>query len=225
MNILLKTLFFVPFIFPTFVLSSQNLTIKDREGIIKADTDWAKGKAKFYVSVGTHYRNPIEDELYFEHLGMVIVYHECLWDGTEAGYNKQIKEKLKAKYGRDMFVNLKHDTKVFYDSLNRLKNRNAIFSGGEKHLWGAFNEEYHYFQYDENNAFFEGKPRTLVTFTISKRGKCKNFKVNPTEDAEFDTQVLHIFKMYLTHFRWLPAKKNGKRVEEDKTFDVVFNID
>jgi hypothetical protein len=148
-----------------------------------------------------------------------------LRSGREEGYNIRIKEKLKEKYGRDIFKTLKKDMLVFYDSLNRLKTRNAIFTQGEKHFKYFIDYQCQSIPEYEKGIEFPKNLRVQLTFTINKKGKCKKLRLTKTEDVLFNDRVLLWFKRALKHCRWLPAKQNGKRIAEERTFDIVFNPD
>lgn len=249
MTILLKTLLSFSFLFIITLSNAQNsssndleggylpipLSVKmaqnDLEGRAEADEDWAKGEAKYHFSIGRLFNDvgrinsDLDYSLYFEHLGIFIHYFECLKPPNMEGYNMRIKEKLKEKYGRDMFKTLKKDRRIFYDSLNRLKTRNAIFSEGDKHFKMFLNFQCDYFKAYEKDIKFPQNVQIRLTCTINKKGKCKVVTISQTEDIQFNDRLLLRFKQFLKHCHWLPAKQNGRRIAEERTFDIVFNPD
>lgn len=147
MNPLFKnTLFFIFLLSNTF-LNAQNLFTRDKDGRALADEDWAKGEAKyFFWGLRDYNKAEYENDLYLEHLGIFVTHMGCLVSRKERDYNKRIQEIVKEKYERDIFLTLRKDANIFYDSLNELNTRKAVFLGGEKHLWEWSNEIGRYFQ-------------------------------------------------------------------------------
>jgi hypothetical protein len=224
MNTVLKISFFFSFIFLNAVLSGQDRSERDKHNRIEAEQDWANGNAQYY---GSSEMWDIDYTLYFEHLGLFLTPVGCLSHDRARSYNPVIEEKLKEKYGRDMFITLKKDRRVFYDSLNHLKNRKAIFRRGEKHLLDWFNQsarDYIYYN-DKKMMDLSSNLKIRLSFTINKRGKCKNFNLTKTENAQFDEKILKMYKRFFKYFYFLPAKENGVRIKEEKAYDIVFNPD
>ena len=166
-----------------------------------------------------------EAYLYFEHLGLFLTSTGCLLHDKTRSYNGVIKEKLKERYGRDMLITFKKDMRVFYDSLNRLKTRKAIFRRGEKHVLDWFKSMADFYQYDKKNRDLGNNLKITLTFTVNRKGKCKNFNLPKTESLEFNKHVLSTLKKFFKYNKWLPAKQDGTRIEEEKAYDIVFNPD
>jgi hypothetical protein len=222
MNTVLKTLIFFSFIFLNGILNAQN----PKDGRTEADEDWANGAAKYHDlggGKGGRLQFDSESHLYFEHLGLDLHIPGCLRMGTEQDYNNRIKEKLKEKYGRDMFATFEHDKRAFYDSLNRLKTRKAIFSDGDKRFFEWFYQTAQYIQDDKKNANLGDNVKITLIFTINRKGKCKQFSLSKTEIPEFNAKLLSLFQGFFKHCHWLPAKENGVRVDEAQTYDIVLN--
>ena len=199
-------------------------------GKTKADQDWANGTAKYYFwGLRDYKKSEYESDLYLEHLGIFVTHLGCLVSRTERDYNGRIKEIVKEKYGRDIFLTLKKNARLFYDSLNKLETRKAIFSGGEKHLWSWFNEIGRYYQNhiqnDDKKVDIAKNLKVTLSFTVNRKGKCKNINLTKTESVEFNKSMLTTFQRFFKYNRWLPAKQNGVRVAEQKAFDIVFNPD
>ena len=219
MATLFKITFFLCFILSTIVVNGQN---GDAEGRVEADEDWAKGNAQYY-DLGE--LREVDCDLYLEYLGVLRRFVGCIRLNKYDGYNNRIKEKLKEKYGRDMFISIKHDVHIFYDSLNKLKTRKAIFKEGEKCLLEWLNTAAQYLQDDKKSGDLGKHLKITLTFTVNKKGKCKKLNLTKTENPEFDYRLFRAYQNFLKHSRWLPAKDNGVHVVEEKTFDIVFNPD
>jgi hypothetical protein len=220
MKAVLKTL--LCFIFINTALNAQ--TEEDTKVKAEAREDWANGTAKYYGSSKIY---DLDCTLYLEHLGIFLTPIGCLLHDKARRYNPVIEEKLKEKYGRDMLITLKKDRRVFYDSLSRLKNRKAIFCIGERHLLDWFNESARYYIYynDKKMMDLSSNLKIKLSFTINKRGKCKNFNLTKTENAQFDEKILKMYKRFFKYAHFLPAKENGVRIEEEKAYEIVFNPD
>lgn len=223
MPIVLKNAFFFIFLLSNAVLHGQNLSTDDKRARAEAQEDWANGIAKYYVCFGKGVKKKIDCSLYLEHLGLFEESYQCL--SPPKGYNIQIEAILKEKHGRDMFKTLEPDAQTFYDSLNKLITRNAIFRRGEKRFWLYLNNQCTYLQIHDKSVEFPQNVKIELTFTINKRGKCKNIRITKTEDEPFNDKMFALYKGFLKHCRWLPAKTKGVRVEEEKTYEIVFNPD
>ena len=114
---------------------------------------------------------------------------------------------------------------VFYDSLDRLETRQAIFSGGEKHLLASFELITYFFKEDGRSKDLDSNFKITLSFTVNPRGKGKNIRFTKTESLEFNKDMATTFKRFFKHSRWLPAKQKGVRVAEEKAFEIVFNPD
>ena len=220
MNPLFKnTLFLIFFLSNTF-LNAQETDTRVRA---EADEDWANGTAKYHYSVGKARNEKIDYRLYLEHLGVFLTFYECL--RPPESYNIRIEEKLKEKYGRDMITTLKKDAGAFYDSLDRLTTRKAIFSKGEKQLLEAFRTMAYFFKEDGKSKDLSNNFKITLSFTVNPKGKGKNIRFTQTENLEFNKNIACTFKRFFKYNRWLPAKQNGVRVAEEKAFEIVFNPD
>jgi hypothetical protein len=230
MNFLLKNTLFLLFLLMNAVLNAQDMLAKGKDGRVAADEDWANGTAKYYFfGLRDYNKAEYENDLYLEHLGIYVTHLGCLAYGTERDYNKRIKEIVKEKYGRDIFKDLKKNARIFYDSLDRIETRKAIFAGGEKHLRNWFNEIARYYQSyiqrDGKDVEIAKNLKVTLSFTINRKGKSKNINLTKTESVEFNERMLRTFKVFFKYNRWLPAKQNGVRVAEEKAFEIVFNPD
>ena len=225
MNPLLKNTLFLLFLLVNAVLNAQQTDARVRA---EADEDWANGTAKYYFSVGRGINERGRNEklnysLYLEHLGLFLETYECL--RPPESYNIRIQEKLKEKYGRDMFATLQKDTRAFYDSLDRLETRKAIFSDGEKQLLEVLRTIAYFFKEDGKSKDLSNNFKITMSFTVNPRGKGKNIRFTQTESLEFNKNIAATFKRLFKHILWLPAKQNGVRVAEEKAFKIVFNPD
>lgn len=228
MNHLVKNTLSLIFLLSNTILNAQNLSEMGENGKTKADEDWANGTAKYYFwGLRNYNKSEYESDLYLEHLGIFVTHLGCLAFGNDRDYNERIKEIVKEKYGRDIFLTLKKDARAFYDSLKKLETRKAIFLGGEKHLWHWFNEIGRYFQHRIKN---DGKEidiaknlKVTLSFTVNRKGKCENISLTKTESVEFNKSMLTTFQRFFKYNRWLPAKQNGVRIAEKKAFEIVFN--
>jgi hypothetical protein len=230
MNFLFKITFFFSFTLLCIAVNGQNRAYGDEQGIKEANEDWAKNEAKYFIyGLKSFAKNDFEDGLYLEHLGVFLTQKGCFVSGTERGYNMRIiellKEKLKTEYGRDKLITLKRDVRIFYDSLNKLKTRKALFKGGEKHLSESLNSMAQYWQSDEKSGDLGNNLKITLTFTINKKGKCKHFSLTKTENTEFDNQLFATFKHLFHYWRWLPAKASSRQIEEERALEIVFNPD
>lgn len=220
MNPLLKTILSLVFLLSNTVLNAQQTDARVRA---EADEDWANGTAKYHLSFGKAMNEKVNYRLYFEHLGLFLNYYQCL--RPPEGYNIRIEEKLKEKYGRDMMATLKKDAKAFYDSLDRLETRKAIFADGEKQLLEVLRTIAYFFKEDGKSKDLSNNFKITLSFMVNPRGKGKNIRFTQTESLEFNKNIAATFKRFFKYNRWLPAKQNGVRVAEEKAFEIVFNPD
>jgi hypothetical protein len=223
MKTLFKITLFFSFLCLNAVTNAQNLSEYDKKGMVEADADWANGTAKYYISFGRTMNEKPNYSLYLEHLGLFKETYQCIH--PPKGYNIRIEEKMEEKYGRDMFKNLKKDAQLFYDSLNKVKMRKAIFSTGEKHFLYFLNLQCDYFKDYQDGVELPKNFKINVNFTVNKKGKCKNLSMTKTEDVQFNDKLFSWFKRFFKYCRWLPAKENGTRIEEEKAYEIVFNPD
>jgi hypothetical protein len=184
-------------------------------GIDSAKSDYSKGILRTYIFGLTNsftFGKLLKDEY-----GIQAVYRGCIVDERWDCYSKFMEEKIKAKFGDDLFEKASKKSQQL-DSSGK-GDRQSAFPGGEIALMKFVycNIDLTKANYSENR-----KGRVYLQFTIDRTGRPINIKVLKTPNEEYSKEAIRLVNLMPN---WTSATKNGKPIKRQWNLPIVFDHD
>ena len=190
-------------------------TDKCQIGTDSAKADYSKGILRTYIFGLTNsftFGKLLKDEY-----GIEAVYWGCIVDETWDCYSKFMDEKIKKKFGNDIFETVAKKSQQL-DSVGK-GDRQSTFPGGEAELM-----KFVYCHLDLTNANYSErkKGKVYLQFTIDTTGRPVDIQVKKTPNEDYSKEAIRIINLMPD---WTTATKNGKTIQQTWNLPIVFDDD
>jgi hypothetical protein len=182
-------------------------------GIDSAQTDYSVGILRTYIFGLTNtftYGKILKDEY-----GIEAVYWGCIVDKKWDCYSKFMDEKIKIKFGDDIFEKAAKKSEQL-DSLGK-GDRQSEFPGGEEELI-----KFIYCNLDLVKANYSEskKGRVNLQFSIDKSGRPVNILVRKSPNESYSKEAIRLINLMPN---WITATENGKTINQMWNLPIVFD--
>ena len=184
-------------------------------GIDSAKADYSKGILRTYIFGLTN--TFTFGKLLKEEYGIEAVYWGCIVDEKWHCYSKFMDEKIKTKFGNDIFDKVAKKTQQL-DSVGK-GDRQSEFPGGETALMKFVycNLDLTKANYSENK-----KGRVYLQFAIDTTGRPADIKITKTPNEDYSKEAIRLVNLMPN---WTTATQNGKTIKQQWNLPIVFDND
>ena len=184
-------------------------------GTDSAKADYSKGILRTYIFGLTNtftYGKLLKDEY-----GIEAIYWGCIVDERRDCYSKFMDEKIKAKFGDDIFKKAAKKSQQI-DSIGK-GDRQSAFPGGERELM-----KFVYCNLDLKKANYteSKKGRVYLQFVIDATGRPADIKVMKTVNEDYSKEAIRLINLMPN---WTTATQNGKTIKQQWNLPIVFDND
>ncbi|OWY25482.1 hypothetical protein C7N43_36880 [Sphingobacteriales bacterium UPWRP_1] len=214
-NVKTETMRQIIFILTMFYFCNYSFAQTDecQIGTDSAKADYSKGILRTYVFGLTNsftFGKLLKDEY-----GIEAVYWSCIVDEQWDCYSKFMDEKIKTKYGDDIFEKVAKKSQQL-DSLGK-GDRQSAFPGGEMELMKFV---YCNLNLDKANYSENKKGRVYLQFAIDTTGRPVDIKVMKTPNEDYSQEAIRIINLMPN---WTTATQNGKTIKQQWNLPIVFD--
>ncbi len=186
-----------------------------QSGTDTAKADFSNGILRTYLFGLTHsftFGKILKDDY-----GIDVIYWGCIVDEKWDCYSKYMDERIKEKYGKDIFEKVAKKSWQL-DSLG-MGDRQSTFPGGERELM-----KFVYCTLDLEKAKYsdDKKGRVNLQFSIDTDGKVTDIKVVKGLNADYNSEAIRIMSLMP---KWTSETQNGKAVKKTWYLPIVFDND
>lgn len=184
-------------------------------GIDSAKSDYSKGILRTYIFGLTNtftFGKLLKDEY-----GIEVVYWGCIVEEKWDCYSKFMDEKIRAKFGDDIFEKASKKSHQIDSAGNG--DRQSEFPGGEMELM-----KFVYCNLDLTKANYSEskKGRVYLQFAIDSTGRPVDIKVMKTPNEDYSKEAIRLVNLMPN---WTSATQNGKTIKQQWNLPIVFDND
>lgn len=205
------------FILTAFCFCNYSIAQTDecQIGIDSAKADYSKGILRTYIFGLTN--TFTFGKLLREDYGIETIYWGCIVDERRDCYSNFMDEKIKAKFGNDIFEKVAKKAQQL-DSIGK-GDRESVFPGGETALM-----KFVYCNLDLTKANYSEskKGKVYLQFVIDTTGRPTEIKVIKTPNEDYSQEAIRLISLMPN---WTTATQNGKTFKQKWHLPIVFDND